>query len=249
MRYLSLPLLGMVLCGCMAEVLTTTAIQGELQAQQATTAMRQLNNARGAVSSMEAEHAIRTYHAEYGVYPPSLEALVPEHLAAVPTQADGSPYGYNPQTGQLLNTPMAAPAGGVTSEDRQMMGAISNAIQQFGQQTGYYPNTLDDLYPNFMQQLPRTEAGEAFYYNNQNGDFQHPRAGQAAPQAPPRPRGGGSGAGLLGESMTGIGIQQELNRMGSGGSNAAQSRSRQNVQGVQQGHNQNINKQMNELGL
>ena len=252
MRTISLLGLALILSGCMAEVLTTTAIQGELQAKQASAAMGQLNNAKNSTSRLEIEHAIKAYQAEFGYYPSSLASLVPTHLPAIPTKADGSAYGYDPQSGQLLDQPMAASAGGVTAGDQQLMSAINAAIQQYGQQTGFYPNTLDDLYPAYLKSRPVTEGGQAFYYDNKNGAVVHPLAGQSAPRPQTQPRNrsvGGSGGGLLGESMTGIGIQQELNSMGSGGANAAQSRSRENVQGVQQDHNQNINKQMQNLGL
>lgn len=252
MRVLSLLIFAGLLSGCMAEVLTTTAIQGELQAKQASAAMGQLNHAKNSTSRLEIDHAIKAYQAEFGYYPSTLASLVPTHLPAIPTKADGSAYGYDPNTGQLLDQPMAAPSGGVTAGDRQLMSAIANAIQQYGQQSGFYPNTLDDLYPAYLKTRPVTESGQAFYYDNQNGAVTHPQAGQSTPrpQAQPRNRtGGGSGGGLLGETMTGIGIQQELNNMGSSGANSAQSRSRQNVQGVQQGHNQNLNKQMQNLGL
>ncbi|MGQ9919242.1 MAG: hypothetical protein ACUVS7_17700, partial [Bryobacteraceae bacterium] len=74
------------------EVLTATAIQGELQAQQAQAIQRQVAVAANQSGRSRLEQAIRAYQAEKGAFPPSLEALVPDYLPSVPTRADGSPY-------------------------------------------------------------------------------------------------------------------------------------------------------------
>ncbi|HEX73312.1 MAG TPA: hypothetical protein ENN65_08370 [Candidatus Hydrogenedentes bacterium] len=239
-----------VLAGCGAEVLMTTAVRGELEAKQAKSAVKQLDYVKGKVGDITIEQAIQAYRADNGVNPPSLQALVPKYLPKVPKKADGSDYNYNPATGKLTDGPVsAAPA----SSDTQMMERIRMAINQYGTATGYYPATLDDLYPNYLSQPPRTASGQPFIYNNQNGYVAHPaqHAAAAAPRAPqPTQRaGGGMGVGPMGEVMTGIGVQQQLGRMSTGGASSAQTRSRGDVNQISGGHTSRQNQVMDNLGL
>ena len=171
MRIFSTLIITATLCGCGAEVLTTTATQSKLQAEQATAMKRQLSKSAENTGRINLERAIRTFQAERGTYPPSLDALVPEFLPALPEQADGSPWGYNPATGAVLKEAFSGP----TPTDRQLIQAIHTAIDQYGQDTGYYPATLDDLAPAYLATPPRTASGEVFNYDNQIGAVWHPR--------------------------------------------------------------------------
>ncbi len=243
--------MAIIVSGCGVELLATTAVRGELEAKNAQSAMKQLNYVKGKVGSINVEQAIQAYRADKGVNPPTLEALVPTYLAEVPKKADGSAYGYDPTTGKLLDSPVTNTS---MMNDTQRMQQIQQAIVQYGTATGYYPPTLDDLYPNYLPQLPRTASGQQFVYNNQNGYLAMPAAqavaaAPAAPQQRQRSMGGGAGAGPMGEMMTGIGMQQELNRMGSSGANAAQSRSRGDVNQISSGHTNQQNQVMDNLGL
>ncbi len=239
----------LALSGCGVELLATTAVRGELEAQNAKSAMKQLNYVKGKMGSINVEQAIQAYRADKGVNPPSLAALVPTYLAEVPKKEDGTDYNYDPLTGKLTEGPIsAAPA----MSDMQMMEKIKVAINQYGTATGYYPPTLDDLYPNYLPQPPRTATGQLFVYNNQNGYLAHPMQQAAAPAVPrqrQRAMGGGAGVGPMGEVMTGIGMQQQLNSMSSGGANAAQSRSRGGINNLSHGHTNTQNQVMDNLGL
>lgn len=234
-----------LLCGCGVELLGATAIQGTLQAQQAGTAVRVLEQARETAAVSPAEQAIRTFQAEKGYLPPSLDALVPEFLPSLPVQAGGAPYYYNAATGRLLDSPAPQP------EDRETVARILDAINAYGTAVGYYPNTLADLVPAYLPALPMTAAGEAFVYNNQNGDVQHPRAGMAPAAPAARPHGGGVavGGGPLGEATTAIGIQQQLGNMSQGGANAAGARARHGLDGVGDARTRQQNQAMDNLGL
>ncbi|NLV42479.1 MAG: hypothetical protein GXY15_14800 [Candidatus Hydrogenedentes bacterium] len=251
----------LALTGCGVELLTTTAIQGELQTQQMQAMKRQVQSASDTSGRVTLERAIQTYRAEKGDNPASLDDLVPDYVPAIPKRGDGTEYGYDPARGVLLDgpaAPAAAPAaaapGGATPADQQMMTAIRDAITRYGTATGYYPATLDALYPTYLAKPPRTSAGEAFLYNNQNGAVTHPRGGGAptasapAPTAPRVPSGVG-GAGPMGEVMTGIGMQQQLNSMGSSGASAAQGHATRSLGGVSSGHTDAQNRAMDQLGL
>jgi hypothetical protein len=246
---------SLLLAGCGAEILTVTAVQGELAARNAKAATGQLKYVQNKMGSVNVDQAVQAYRAEHGGNPPSLEALVPNYLPEVPRQADGSPYGYDPVSGKLTAAAGEVSTGGGSAQDQQMLRTIQNAITRYGTATGYYPPTLDALYPTYLTQLPRTSSGQQFVYNNQNGYLALPgqTATAPAPTAAPRSggRGGGGmgGAGPLGEVMTGVGIQQELGRMSTGGASAAQSRTRSNAQSFSDQHTNKQNQVMDQLGL
>lgn len=233
------------LVGCGAEVLTVAAIGGEVSARQAKSATTQLEYVKGKVGTLNIDQAVQAYRAEHGANPPSLDVLVPKYLPEIPKQADGSPYYYEPASGRVS----ARPAGGISPEDHNMMTAINNAINAYGMATGYYPPTLDALYPQYLAQPPRTASGQEFLYDNQNGQVVHP-ARPATPPAPTaaRPVAGGMG-GPMGEVMTGIGMQQELGRMSTSGASAAQSRARGNTDDVSNQHTNHQMQVMDQLGL
>ncbi len=236
--------------GCGTELVATTAIQGDLQAQQVQAMKGQVQNAAEQTGRINIEHAIQTYKGEKGTNPATLEELVPDFLPVLPKHADGTPYGYDPVTGTLTS----GPAGAVTPQDLQTMQAIRDAINRYGTAVGYYPGTLDALYPTYLSKLPRTSAGEQFLYNNQNGMVTHPRQGASAASAAPgaaaaTPVGGTGGTGPMGEVMTGVGVQQQLNGMNNSGASSAQGYMGRSLQQSTGGQNDRQNKAMDQLGL
>lgn len=253
--------IGLVLslAGCGLELLGVTAIRGEMETESLKVLKNQMDHAQNTTSDLQLEHTIQAYYAETGQYPPSLEALVPAWLPNVPTKPDGMPYGYNPATGQLLDGPMPVarqPGDG----DAQKMAQIQNAITQYGMATGFYPETLQSLVPQYLASVPKTASGQDFVYNMQDGGLYHPNPAalqQHAPYAgnpnqPSQPRRatpGVAGGGPMGEVMTGIAIQQELNSMSNAGSSAAGSRVRHNAKNLGQNRDQQVNKQIQDLGL
>ena len=219
MRWIFLLFLTVSLSGCLADVLVTTATQGKLQADQATAAQNTLDRVKNDTGLMNLQRTVDTYRADTGHYPESLDVL---GFNPLPKRGDGGNFGYNPVTGEVLETD-----AGPTAADYLLMEDIGAAINAYGTAAGYYPPTLDTLAESgYLPELPRTEFGQEFAYNNQNGVFTHPLEGHvnAARQAPAQNRGGAAagGGGPLGEAMTGIAIQEELN----GSSNAGASRAR-----------------------
>ena len=242
MLLLALPL---ALSGCMVELLTTTAIQGELASQNAQAGMQALDHAKEMRARTEAEQAIRAYQAEKGSYPTSLAALVPGYLPGVPTHSDGSPFGYDPATGVLLDTPPAASAQ-ITQADRNSLAALDAAIYAYWESTGRYPPSLQALAPTYIQSVPTTSAGEAFLYDVQTGAIYHPQQPGSAPV--PAVRGGGSGgAGALGETTAAIGIQGQLQNMNTSGVSNAGGAGRRNVQNVNNQYNQQQQRALDEI--
>ncbi len=221
--------------GCGVELLSTAAVESELQARNAKAATQQLDRVKQRVGGINVNQAIQRYRAENGAHPPTLEALVPKYLDAVPLKSDGAPYFYDPATGTVSETPVA----GNAAADRQMIEAIKSAIQRYGTATGYYPPTLDVLYPDYLSQPPRTSTGGQFMYNNQNGDVRLP-GGNPAPQG---------GTGASGNPLSGMGMPQLQGGGGNAGASAARSQARGNVQGITGQQTDRQNRVMDDLGL
>lgn len=88
--------------GCLLELLSTAAIEGELQAQTAASGARQMDQAQRMVTELELRQGIDVYRVETGSYPMTLEELVPKYLNAVPVGPDGQPrYDYDSVTGRF----------------------------------------------------------------------------------------------------------------------------------------------------
>lgn len=251
-----------VLCvGCGVELLTTTAIQSELQAKQAGALKRQVGNAAESTGKIRLQRAIDTYAAEKGHYPATLDELVPGHLPALPTHTGGAPYGYDPATGKVLDTPVSAPANQVTANDHQKMNQIRTAIDSYGMATGYYPPSLQALVPTYLAVVPKTDSGQDFIFYPQNGALLHPvqLARQTQPgyaparPAPPRQTvrsgGAGVGGGPMAEVMTGVGVQQQLNSMSNAGANSAGGYSRRKLGNITEQRNKQQEKALNNLGF
>jgi len=213
MKYLLLMACAFSMSGCLVEVLTTTAIQGELASQNAQSATRALNAAKSATARNEVNHALQVYRAEHGAYPPSLEALVPEYLPRVPTRADGSAYAYDPATGALRDGAASFGAGTApfTAEDRRNMQRIEEAIYDFWLATGRYPRDLDDLDPIYIDRVPKLSTGGTFVYEQETGAVYHPSELAAANSAPMPLQ---NGAGRSAETTGGLGVRNDRRDLG-----------------------------------
>ncbi len=243
-------LLPLALSGCMMELLTTTAIQGELAAKNAQASAQALRYAKESTAKRDAEYAIRMYQAEKGTYPASLAALVPAYLPGVPMHADGSPFGYDPATGTLLDS--AAPAQAqipFTPEDGQNLKRIEDAIYAYWQSTGDYPKSLDDLDPVYIEQVPALSAGGPFIYDALSGAVYHPNDLQRSSPlpAPARSVGAGSGAGGLGEATASIGIQNQLRDMNTSGVSNAGGAARRGVRGANDAYSNQQQRALDEI--
>ncbi len=246
MRWIILISLTISLSGCLADVLVTTATQGKLQADQASAAQNTLNRVKNDTGLMNLQRAVDTYRAETGHYPESLDRL---GFNPLPKRGDGGNFGYNPVTGEVLETD-----AGPSSADYLLMEDIGAAINAYGTASGHYPITLDTLAETgYLPTLPRTESGQEFAYNNQNGIFTHPLEGHvnAARQAPPQNRGGATagGGGPLGEAMTGIAIQEELNRNSNAGTSRARGTGATGINRATNTQNDRQQKALEELGF
>ncbi|MCC6145721.1 MAG: hypothetical protein IT368_18085 [Candidatus Hydrogenedentes bacterium] len=155
MRVLIIATLTALLAGCGVELLATTATVSELQAEQLKSIKGQVQGVSESQGRINLQRAIDTYYAEKGAYPQSLDQLAPGWIPAVPVHADGTPYGYDPLTGRISEGP-------VTVSDPQKIAQIQAAITRYGQATGFYPMTLDQLVPQYLPQVPLSANGQPF---------------------------------------------------------------------------------------
>jgi hypothetical protein len=253
MRNVFTLLLVVCIAGCGVEVLTTTAIQGELQKQQLEALKRQTSYAGDTTAKVRLEQAIGVYQAEKGSYPPSLEALVPTYIESLPYQSSGEVFGYDPATGKLLTgSPAAITADQTRRTDDENLALLQEAINKYGRDTGYYPPTLSALEPLYLDPLPVAASGAPYNYDAQTGQVWAPGLSpQQQAYTPPAPQPsrapGVSGAGPMGEAMTGIAIQNDLNSMNQSGTSAAGSRMRQQAASVEGEYQQKQDQALQEL--
>ncbi len=256
-RYLLCVALLPLISGCLLELLSSTAIVGELEAQGAQSAMKQLQQARKTSETIQIQQAVDVYAAEHGVYPASLEMLVPAYLAEVPLRPDGTPvYFYDPATGRFSDTPFSSTASTVptmTQLDQKNLDAIYDALDNYYAMRQENPKSLNDLAPFYMEKVPTVVAtGKPYIYDAQTGQAYHPFELAAPAQLAPvvstdiaRPRSNMGGGSPLAESLTGIGIQNELNQMHHPNSGPT----RHQVQNMTDQHSQRQMEALEELGL
>jgi len=259
MRAVLVVCLALAVSGCGVEVLTTTAIQGELQKNQLQTVTRQLTGAREFSSKLTLENAIQTYYGEKGVYPPSLDTLVPEYLPEVPKRPDGGPFGYDPATGAVLEHPSAAPAPAmqapapISATDLQLAQQLRQAVGAYAAATGYLPPSLQALVPQYIAFVPTAADGRPYLYDPRTGAVTHPaQAGLAAAPAAPVPAPGRAPGAMAGtpmtEAMTGLGVQAQLDSMSQSGASGAGSRARAGASGIEQSYSDRQQRALDDLG-
>ena len=182
MRYLVVVVAAcLLLAGCGLELLGAAAIRSGTEAEQIKAMDRQIHNAAGSMGKVNLQRAVDTYQAEKGVWPPSLDALVPGYVPSMPRQADGSPFGYDPATGRVSDGP--APAA---NADAANLAALRNAINRYGQDSGYYPPSLQALVPRYITSVPVSASGQPYAYNPQNGYLAAPGGHARRAHAGPR---------------------------------------------------------------
>lgn len=195
---------AVMLQGCLVEMLATTAVTADMAAQNASAVTGTMNQAQLDIDLVRLQEAVDVYTAEKGTPPTDLSVLVPAHIEAVPTRPDGKPFGYNPIEGEVFES-----GEGPAPSDYFTIEKLEVAITSFGTATGYYPPTLDALYPAYYPQLPRTASGKPFTYNNQNGELTHPDEGKQYATAEPELDGSANGPVTPVKPVNAIGSLQE----------------------------------------
>lgn len=255
MKRMLLVVCALPLSGCLLEVLTTTAIQGELAAQDAQSATRALEQVESSTARMEAQRAIDAYTAEHGQYPPSLEALVPMYLAEIPRTPSGAPYGYDPQSGTLLETASRASTElSFTDTDRKNLKRLEEAIYAYWESTGRYPRSLDDLDPLYIDKVPKLSSGGAFVYKPKTGAVYHPAELQTGQAPRGGANGGSSGSGVVSagggpgaEVATSLAVQQQLNSTNQRGAQYSGNRSRGSIGEIERSYSERQMRALDQL--
>ncbi|MFP6584221.1 MAG: hypothetical protein VCD00_16920 [Candidatus Hydrogenedentota bacterium] len=204
MRTLLSAILIITSSGCLMEVLTVTAIEGELAAEGAKSASRTLDHARDGQAKIELQSAVRSYAGFGGSYPDTLDALVPDYIALVPIQSNGRSFGYNPANGSVFiqrgdDSTGLGPSTAMTQADVQNLEQIRGAIYRYWELTGQYPSSLESLVPFYIKVLPTRVSGEAYLYDVRSGAVNHPA--ELRRNSATAPRAGVSGADINGISQ------------------------------------------------
>ncbi len=122
---------------------------------------------------------------------------------------------------------------------------IHEAITHYTQEQRRYPPSLQALVPDYLSAPIKTRDGQDFAYDPTTGivsvppplpeplgsrtptaDLSEGYGQHTQPQAQPQRRAPAAGGGPMGEALTGIGIQQELQRSMGGGGAAGTARQR-----------------------
>lgn len=193
MRTLLSAILIITSSGCLMEVLTVTAIEGELSAEGAKSASRTLEYAKDSQSKVELQSAVRSYAGFTGSYPATLDALVPDYVAAVPIQSNGRSFGYNPGDGSVFiqrgdDSTGITPSTAMTQADVHNLEKIRGAIYRYWEQTGQYPPSLESLVPYYIKVLPSRASGDAYLYDVRSGAVNHPAELRQSPAVQPQAR-------------------------------------------------------------
>lgn len=173
MKWIGCIFLLLVLPGCLGKILRGESDSDREAARKIEKANRDLLRDQLESDYRHLQSAVNSFEREHGRFPWDLSELGPPHIEEVPLRPDGEAFGYNPITGEIYRS-----NEGPAPEDYAMMGRIWQAIQNHGAETGYYPATLEALYPRYLPVLPRTASGGQFTYNNQTGELRHPDEGK-----------------------------------------------------------------------
>lgn len=215
MRILVTACLAFAFTGCLLEAVTVTAIQGELAADSASSASRTLDHVKDGQAKIEIESAVRTYMGTTGSYPASLDVLVPQYIAVIPTQSSGRGFGYNPANGSVFidrgrQTPGPVPNSTMTQSDVQNLETIRGGIYRYWETTGRYPADLASLAPVYLKEVPVMASGASYRYDVKTAAVHHPaelRGGGGT--VPAQPIGASSGTDVNGITESHTNRQQK----------------------------------------
>lgn len=228
--------------GCLLDMLMSTAIQGQLAATNAQSAMRTLGFAKDEAAKIGIQQAISVYAAETGRFPDSLEQLVPEFMPNVPVQPNGDPYGYNPDSGEVYSLGHVA---AISQRDDEMMQLIRQGLDAYEYDLGYFPDDLGTLVPFYLTDVPLTESGKSFPYAPDVGDISHPgERGVAPPPASLRSRPPGPS-----NFGTPSGITRQLQNMNNAGAYRANQAMREGIGTFNKLYGDRQERALNDLGL
>ena len=213
-------------CG-LSETVVVTGIVG----QNAKNQLEALNNvkfhANREIAENNVRRAITLFEASTGSLPYSLDELVEKgYLDIMPALPEGYEFDYDPFTGTIKTRP--------AQRQPQITTPQLPPKQDSWDSSEYVPT---------YERRPQTPVYPA-----------PPQPGRRTTQQQGRPAGrrttggGGAGAGPMGEMMTGVGIQKQLNSMSGAGTSSAGSYSRRTLNRSTQQHQQRQAQALRNLG-
>jgi len=112
--------------------------------------------------------------------------------------------------------PMLKGSGYDPALDAVRMETINKAVASYARDNNAYPNTLNDMVPKYLAEVPVTSTNKPFEYYPSTGTIINPAAVAAEQQGqtasgPARGNGGGGGISPATDAMTGLSVSEELN--------------------------------------
>lgn len=198
-----------LLVGCGA---SETVVVSGIAATNAKNQVKALNNIEFKANADAAANRVREtvalFEASTGFLPTSLQELVDKgYMTALPPLPEGIEFRYDRITGVVSTGPADAASRPVHEEP---------VVEQTQYMKGFATHVGNRRSP-----APRT--------GTRNTAGRGRRSPGAVQRSRPRGRAGGAGAGPMGEVMTGIGVQNELNSMSTGGSSSASGYARHGI--------------------
>ena len=95
--------------------------------------------------------------------------------------------------------------------DSQAQARVQQAVNTYARAAGAYPLSLDTLVPGYLESIPRSSTGKAFPYNYETGQVSLPYTPPSGEKLTIAPASGGGVPGGMGDAITGLSVQNELN--------------------------------------
>jgi len=223
------------LVGCgLSETVVTTGIVGQNAKNQIETLNNVKFHANREIAENNVRRAVNLFEASTGLLPYSLDELVEQgYLDVMPALPEGYEFDYNPFTG-TVKTRRALPRPQISApqlspeQDSWNAAEYMRKYKQQSQTPPYAAPSQSGRQPS----LARRQASQ---------QQRRPASGRAR-------GGGGAGVGPMGEMMTGIGIQNELNSMSGSGTSSAGTYSRRSLNRSTQQHQRRQQQALRDLG-
>jgi len=220
-----------LLTGCgVSETVVTTGIIATNAKNQAEALSNVKFHANKDVAENKVRRAVALFQASTGSLPYSLGELVDEgYLETLPALPEGYEFTYDPFTGTVGSQPIPPRENIVVPKLPPATRSPEDGDVFFGQEPG------------------SLEQGSMQY--GEQGPVESTRSSRRPVSGSGRSSGGIGGVGPMGEVMTGIGVQSELNRMSGSGSSSAGSYGRRTLNRSTQQHQRQQERALRDLGF
>lgn len=97
-----------------------------------------------------------------------------------------------------------------SAEDAKRIDEIQQAVDEYRKYSGRFPSTLEELKPVYLQRIRLSSTNKPFIYDAQTGTVTSPNRIEVE-STPFRTGSPTGGVGVIGDALTGMSVQQEMN--------------------------------------